>query len=360
MKQGLGQYELYGLLKTIKGRQATGMLKVTAENASFEIYIKKGEIIYIHTSEPDRSLPAFLLKAGLVDKAVLSQVINYARSKKLSFDNAVRDLKAFDHEMLETAKSTHQNTLLAFVLSLRSLEVELKETNLPASLMDMLPLDVFSALCRCVAALSDVEQMRSVLTPVIKQGLRISPDAVDLLPIIASLIGSHDILSWIRHGEVDRITLKTLDDELAVKLLFVLFLDDRLTTPQVDLPVENDGILASLAAQLSSMMEMNYYQGLGINVDAPISVVESRYHFLKRKFSASRYEGTTYQDKVEEYIRQIHELLDKARDALVDKRRRLDYNRLMKVDSPNLTAKINEMLLVLAISGRIFCQYITR
>jgi len=343
MKQGIGQYELYKLLKTIKFRRASGLLRITAPEGVFDVYLKRGLVIYIHTTAPEHSLPAFLLKAGLVEKEVLSTVISHARANHKSFDKAIEDLNILAQGMLGKIKASHQNTLLAFVLSLKALEIELKEKDLPQSMNNMEPLNVFPALCRAAAALSDIEYMRTILDSILIQGLQISTDSFDLLPMLKTFIGEHDVLYWIRQGELNKITPKTIEDPTAVRILFVLYLDDHLSGPQVDLPHEHDEILSSLKSQLSKMLRMNYYEILGVTIESPLSVVESKYNSLKRRFSSSRYESTSYQDKVEDLIRQIHELLDKARETLLDKTRRMDYNRLLKIDSPGLNTRLISM-----------------
>lgn len=318
-------------------------MRLIAPEGKFDIYLRKGRVIYIHTSEPEHSLPAFLLKTGLVEKDVLSKVIALARKKGRSFDTAIGKLTDLTHGMLDKAKASHQNTLLAFVMSLKSMEVELKEKDLPPSMDNIEPMNTFSALCRAVTALNDIDYMRSGLESLLIQGLHVSTDSFELLPILKTFIGDHDVLYWIRQGDLNKITPKTLDDGTAVRILFVLYLDDHLSAPRIDLPHEHDEILSALTGQLAKMLKMTYYEILNVTIESPLSVVESKYNSLKRRFSASRYESTLYQEKVEESIRQIHELLDKARETLVDQTKRMDYNRLLKIDNPGLTTRLTTM-----------------
>lgn len=343
MKQGLQQYELYRLLKTIKFRQASGILQVTAPTGRFDIYLKEGFVIYIHTAQPDRSLSAFLLKAGLIDKNVLGKVIEQSRKTNESFDKVAQNLHVFAPGTLEKAKISHQNTLFAFVLSLEKLEVELKEKPLPAALKDIKPMDALPAICRAVVASNNLENMRFELESLLGQGLQVAPEAFNILPLIKTFIGEHDILYWIRQGDLKKITPKTLEDETALRIMIVLYLDDHFSGPRIDLPHEHDEILSALNGQLSKMLRMNYYEMLGVTIESPLSVVDSRYNALKRRFSATRFENTPYQDKVEELIRQIHEMLDKSKEALMDKTRRLDYNRLLKLDNPGLNTRLESM-----------------
>ncbi len=344
MKQKLRQYELYNLLRTLKTRQATGLLMVESGTGVFEIYLRQGAIVYLHTADTERSLPAFLLKAGLIEKGVLRKVIAQARSKGQGFEESAIELEVFTAEELARAKSNHQNALLAFVLSLKSVDIELKEKPLPPALNTMPAIDPFPALCHAVAAKDDNNYMRSILEPMLLQGLRIDQKELSRrLPVLKSSMGDHEILYWLQEGDFGKITVTILEDDTALRILFLLYLDDMLGTSEPETDEQQDEIIASLAGNLSKMIKLNYYEILGVTIDAPLSLIDSRYKSLKRRFSSTRYEGTHYQDKAKDLLKQIHELLDKARNTLVDKNKRSNYNRLMKIDSPAMTERLDAM-----------------
>ena len=84
--------------------------------------------------------------------------------------------------------------------------------------------------------------------------------------------------------------------------------------------------------------EKNYYQVLGINVDARISTIYVAY--LRTRRNGSQQILWSDYNQGENILAEIHGMLNQIKEQLLDKQTRIKYNKVLEIDTPSLDARL--------------------
>ena len=341
----VGFLELYKVLKKLRLKRFNGKLWLGNSDEVFELFFLKGQVVYVQTNVKHRGFPAFLLKVNAASKEQILKALRMSEQSHVPFNKIIARYIG-ENRTSELLKSYHM-TLLAYIFTLESLRLKFEEGGLlPEGIETDNPLDVRMAFFNCILALHDEQRLKRIVGSLKDRELTLDLKKFNAWkPLIEQELGSHEILNYlIKQRKGFKLVGYAFTDPIALKIITIFYMDDVLQL-YVEEPHKSvdDEFISMLVDRLSTMTEQSYYEMLGVDIEAPISLIKSKYLFMKRKFVPSRFEGTTDPQRMHELIEKIQEVLKEAVDTLVDRERRLAYNKRIGVDSPNVTSKIEAM-----------------
>lgn len=347
MAKRVPAWGVFRLLKALERKQFCGYLALTAQEGAVAVGFDDGRILRIDTAIRDWSFPAYLLRARILTDPV--------RAERMVSSTMLVEAKVVRPDDAARLRASYLRSVLTAMMPEAFSAWELDRTPVPESQVPDLPVDPEPELMRAIAR-APLDEMRTVVDRLRSSGdFVVGGDVGPCLRHVRSQFGESDFAQALRDRDVSVITDEALAEETVIRILFALHVAGVLTVqiPPPSRPLEaliddspapiiQSDVEASLLAAATGMTEQNDYELLDVSIDARPSAVRSAWCRLRRQFARSRYEGLVTPQAMT-VLEGIHWRMDHARDRLLDRDVRMQYNRAIEIATPSLEARLVEV-----------------
>lgn len=351
MAKRVPAWGLFRLLKALEKKRFGGHLALTVQEGAVSVGFDDGRILRIDTAVKDWSFPAYLLRARILTDPV--------RAERMVSSTMLVEAKVVRPEDAARLRASYLRSVLTSMMPETFSAWEVDRTPVPESPVPDLPVDPEPELMRAVAR-APLDEMRTVVDRLRASGdLALDGDVGPCLRHARVQFGDSDFVQALRDRDVSVITEEALGDESVVRILFALHVAGVLAVhaapppappmrplealaEEPPAPIIQSDVEAGLLEAATAMADQNDYELLGVSIDARPSAVRSAWRRLRRQFARSRYEGLVTPQAMA-VLEGIHERVDHARDRLLDRDARMQYNRAIEVATPSLEARLVEV-----------------
>jgi tetratricopeptide (TPR) repeat protein len=159
----LEKYALLDLLRGLRDELLTGFVDLEARDEHVRLYLRGGDVLYARSSALRHSLPAYLLSHRAIDRKVLKDLLDAARSQKLRFEQMLVVSGAMEPTALRRAQAGLAEYVLSFAFGLCPASSTVLRTADPEGLEGFGALDLERAFFRFVATRDTPEEEASLL-----------------------------------------------------------------------------------------------------------------------------------------------------------------------------------------------------
>lgn len=372
----------YRVLKSLEQKELTGLLVLTSEDGKTKMLVYNGHLGDFSTDVEDWSVQAYLTRSKLLyDPEKLEEI--------RSFEDLTKAAPQLELDVKQL-KSSYSRSVVALMMPKAYSSLEF----IPKAKLDGEPInpriDTDLLLMQAVSKVPTKEILEA--TCKLKNGgkLVIRSEAFAMLRNAQLQFGHSQLASEMFAGHLTMADDNIYSQESSARFLFSLHVaglvsvvkeeppvsepteaapDASSALPEVSLPYDQapvgvatiaepvieltldfdsdltkdlNPIEEELCQTLVDFKEKNYYQVLGINVDARISTIYMAYLRTRRKWIATKYSGLITA-KGENILAEIHGMLNQIKEQLLDKQTRIKYNKVLEIDTPSLDARLVEI-----------------
>ncbi|MBI5025381.1 MAG: DUF4388 domain-containing protein [Nitrospirae bacterium] len=341
VKGNLKDYSLSEILINLNRQQKTGTLSLEKGDLKKKIYFKKGDAIFASSNYNDDRLGEMLLKAGKItldqyDKSVellkktgkrqgvILVELGYLTPKdlfwgvKYQVQEIIYSLFQWEDGLFSFEEGPPTDEVITLKMSMGNLIYGgVSRINNSVRIRSEIPrTDVMLTISEDPLCLfQDVglnKQDKKILTLV--NGRRTIKEIIE-----HSKLGSFEAMKAIYMLYTLGIVEKKLEDTMSISV------EEILKEQEAPTRHEDDAFIQKVLDISNSLGRLNYYELLGVDIDAPLSKIKRAYFLAAKNYHPDRYYSTsdaTLKDKLTE----IFTRLNTAYDTLKDDEKRKKYN----------------------------------